>query len=59
MDGGAAGSISDHGLGGAGEQKGPPMNRFRSPMVSLAISLLLTLLSVATVLAEGHPPIPR
>jgi heme/copper-type cytochrome/quinol oxidase subunit 4 len=35
------------------------MNRFRSPMVSLAISVLLTLLSVATVLAEGHPPIPR
>jgi hypothetical protein len=35
------------------------VNRFRSPMASLAISIILTLLSVATALADSHPPIPR
>jgi hypothetical protein len=35
------------------------MNRFRSPLVSLAISTLLTLLSVAAALADSQPPFPR
>jgi hypothetical protein len=35
------------------------MTRFRSPMVSLALSVVLTLLSVAAALANGQPPFPR
>jgi hypothetical protein len=35
------------------------MHRFRSPLISLAISVLLTLLSAAAALAEGQPPFPR
>jgi hypothetical protein len=35
------------------------MHRFRSPLASLALSVLLTLLSAAAALADGHPPIPR
>jgi hypothetical protein len=35
------------------------MNRFRSPVASLALSLLLTLLTVATALADSLPPIPK
>jgi hypothetical protein len=35
------------------------MNRFRSLLASLSISLLLTLLSAAAALADGLPPIPR
>jgi hypothetical protein len=35
------------------------MNRFRSPMVSLALSALITLLSAAAAVADSLPPIPR
>jgi hypothetical protein len=35
------------------------MNRFRSPLVSLALTVLLTLLTAAAALAEGQPPFPR
>jgi hypothetical protein len=35
------------------------MNRFRSIAVSLALSGLLTLLSVAAALANGQPPFPK
>jgi hypothetical protein len=35
------------------------MNRFRSPMVSLALSALITLLSAAAAFADSLPPIPR
>ena len=35
------------------------MHRFRSHLVSLALSLALTLLTAAAALAEGQPPIPR
>jgi hypothetical protein len=35
------------------------MNRFRSPLASLALSILLTLLTVATALADLQPPIPK
>jgi hypothetical protein len=35
------------------------MNRFRSPVVSLALSALLTLLTAAAALADSLPPIPR
>jgi hypothetical protein len=35
------------------------MRRFRSPLVSLAISALITLLSAAAALADGQPPFPR
>jgi len=35
------------------------MLRFRSHLVSLALSVLLTLLTVATALADAQPPIPR
>jgi hypothetical protein len=37
----------------------PHMHRFRSPMISLALSALLTLLTAAAALAEGQPPQPR
>jgi len=46
--------------GRAGERKGDPeMIRFRSPLASLALSVLMTLLSIATALADSHPPIPK
>jgi len=35
------------------------MNRFRSSLASLALSILMTLLSVATALADIQPPIPK
>jgi hypothetical protein len=35
------------------------MHRFRSPIVSLALSVLITLLAAAAALAEGQPPYPR
>ncbi len=35
------------------------MNRFRSPLVSLALTVLLTLLTAAAALAESQPPFPR
>jgi hypothetical protein len=35
------------------------MHRFRSPLFSLALSALLTLLTAAAALADGQPPIPR
>jgi hypothetical protein len=35
------------------------MYRFRSPMISLALSAILTLLTAAAALADGQPPIPR
>jgi len=35
------------------------MHRFRSPMISLALSVILTLLTAAAALADGQPPIPR
>ena len=35
------------------------MHRFRSPMFSLALSVILTLLTAAAALAEGQPPFPR
>jgi heme/copper-type cytochrome/quinol oxidase subunit 4 len=35
------------------------MHRFRSPMISLALSVILTLLAVAAALASGQPPNPR
>jgi hypothetical protein len=35
------------------------MLRFRSPLASLALSILLTLLTVATALADLQPPIPK
>jgi hypothetical protein len=35
------------------------MNRFRSAIASLGLSVLLTLLTVATALAESQPPIPK
>jgi hypothetical protein len=44
----------------AGEREGTPhMHRFRSPMISLALSAILTLLTAAAALADGQPPIPR
>jgi heme/copper-type cytochrome/quinol oxidase subunit 4 len=44
----------------AGEREGnPAMHRFRSPTISLALSVILTLLSAAVALAEGQPPNPR
>jgi heme/copper-type cytochrome/quinol oxidase subunit 4 len=39
--------------------KGDSMHRFRSSVVSLALSILLTLLTAAAALADGLPPIPR
>jgi hypothetical protein len=35
------------------------MHRFRSPMISLALSVILTLLAAAAALANGQPPYPR
>jgi hypothetical protein len=35
------------------------MHRFRSPLVSLALSTLLMLLGAAAALAESLPPFPR
>jgi hypothetical protein len=35
------------------------MNRFRSPLASLALSVLMMLLTVATALADNLPPIPK
>jgi hypothetical protein len=35
------------------------MIRFRSPLASLALSVLMALLSIATALADSHPPIPK
>ena len=35
------------------------MIRFRSPLASLALSVLMTLLSIATALADNLPPIPK
>jgi hypothetical protein len=35
------------------------MHRFRSPMISLALSAILTLLAAAAALANGQPPYPR
>jgi hypothetical protein len=35
------------------------MARIRTILVSLGLSGLLTLLSVATALADGQPPFPR
>jgi heme/copper-type cytochrome/quinol oxidase subunit 4 len=35
------------------------MHRFRSSVVSLALSILLTMLTAAAALADGLPPIPR
>jgi len=35
------------------------MHRFRSPLISFALSALLTLLIAAAALADGQPPIPR
>jgi hypothetical protein len=35
------------------------MHRFRSSVVSLALSALLTLLTAASALADSLPPIPR
>ena len=44
----------------AGEREGTPyMHRFRSPMISLALSAILTLLTAAAALADGQPPNPR
>jgi len=44
----------------AGEREGTThMHRFRSPMISLALSALLTLLTAAAALASGQPPHPR
>jgi len=33
--------------------------RFRSPLASLALSVLLTLLTAAAALADYQPPIPK
>jgi hypothetical protein len=35
------------------------MHRFRSSVVSLALSALLALLAAASALADSLPPIPR
>jgi len=35
------------------------MHRFRSALVSLSLSALLTLLAAAAALAESKPPIPN
>jgi len=35
------------------------MLRIRSQLASLALSVLVTLLTVATALADVHPPIPK
>jgi hypothetical protein len=35
------------------------MHRFRSSLISLGLSTLLTLLSAAVALAEGQPPFPK
>jgi hypothetical protein len=35
------------------------MIRLRSPLASLALSILMTLLSIATALADSLPPIPK
>ena len=35
------------------------MYRLRSPMISLALSVLLTLLTAVAALADGQPPHPR
>lgn len=35
------------------------MRRIRSYLFSVALSALLTLLTAASVLAEGQPPFPR
>jgi heme/copper-type cytochrome/quinol oxidase subunit 4 len=35
------------------------MRRFRTYLVSLSLSALLTLLAAATVLADSQPPWPR
>jgi hypothetical protein len=43
-------------VGGKGK---PALFRFRSPLASLALSVLITLLSVATALADIQPPIPK
>jgi hypothetical protein len=43
-------------MGGKGK---PLMHRLRTAIASLGLSALLTLLTVATALAESQPPIPR
>jgi hypothetical protein len=35
------------------------MHRLRSPMISLALSVIFTLLTAAAALADGQPPHPR
>jgi hypothetical protein len=35
------------------------MHRFRSSLISLGLSTLLTLLSAAAALANSQPPFPR